>query len=60
MREAERGSEILLIHRDRLRFRGNVVTIATTKDAISREQKENAAHHLYGGQKENTMIRTKS
>lgn len=29
MREAKRGSEILLIHGDRLRFRGNVVSIVT-------------------------------
>lgn len=29
LREAKRGSEILLIHRDRLRFRGNVVSIVT-------------------------------
>ncbi len=27
--ERERGSEILLIHRDRLRYRGNVVSIVT-------------------------------
>jgi len=29
LREAKRGSEILLIHRDKLRFRGNVVAIVT-------------------------------
>lgn len=49
-REVERGSEIFLIHRDRLRFRGNVVSIVTAllRMPLVRNKKRNATHRWCG------------
>lgn len=49
-REVERRSEILLIHRGRLRFRGNVVSIVTAllRMPLVGNKKKNATHRWYG------------
>lgn len=49
-REVERRSEILLIHRDRLRFRGNVVSIVTAllRMPLVGNKKKNATHRWFG------------
>lgn len=49
-REVERRSEILLIHRDRLRFRGNMVSIVTAllRMPLVGNKKKNATHRWYG------------